>query len=102
MHDIQGCQEKHPEITVVGTVGPFYEGTDYAEGWRLATELGVPMVDEHYYVDPGWMIHNQDYYDRYDRTNPRSIWRICRPPARTSQQHRDSVGRSSLSDFGGT
>ncbi|WP_373152545.1 MULTISPECIES: hypothetical protein [Bacteroides] len=24
-------------------------------------ELGVPMVDEHYYVDPGWMIHNQDY-----------------------------------------
>ncbi|WP_394810747.1 hypothetical protein [Bacteroides uniformis] len=19
------------------------------------------MVDEHYYVDPGWMIHNQDY-----------------------------------------
>lgn len=64
----KAVREKHPEITVVGTVGPFYEGTDYAEGWRLATELGVPMVDEHYYVDPGWMIHNQDYYDRYDRT----------------------------------
>ncbi len=64
----KAVREKHPEITVVGTVGPFYEGADYAEGWRLATELGVPMVDEHYYVDPGWMIHNQDYYDRYDRT----------------------------------
>lgn len=63
----KAVREKHPEITVVGTVGPFYEGTDYIEGWRLATELGVPMVDEHYYVDPGWMIHNQDYYDRYDR-----------------------------------
>lgn len=64
----KAVKEKHPEVTVVGTVGPFYEGTDYTEGWRLATELGVPMVDEHYYVDPGWMIHNQDYYDRYDRT----------------------------------
>lgn len=64
----KAVREKHPEITVIGTVGPFYEGTDYTEGWRLATELGVPMVDEHYYVEPGWMIHNQDYYDRYDRT----------------------------------
>ena len=25
------------------------------------------MVDEHYYVSPGWYIHNQDYYDHYDR-----------------------------------
>lgn len=60
-------KEKYPEVTVIGTVGPFYEGTDYEVGWDLATELEVPMVDEHYYVDPGWMIHNQDYYDHYDR-----------------------------------
>jgi alpha-L-arabinofuranosidase len=59
--------ERHPEITVVGTVGPFYEGTDYTEGWRVATETGVPMVDEHYYVDPAWMIYNQNFYDNYDR-----------------------------------
>ncbi len=25
------------------------------------------MVDEHYYVDPAWLIYNQDYYDDYDR-----------------------------------
>lgn len=60
-------KEKYPEVTVIGTVGPFYEGTDYEVGWDLATELGVPMVDEHYYVEPGWMIHNQDYYHLYDR-----------------------------------
>lgn len=60
-------KEKYPDITVIGTVGPFYEGTDYDEGWALASKLGVPMVDEHYYVAPGWLIHNQDYYDRYDR-----------------------------------
>lgn len=60
-------REKHPEIIICGTVGPFYEGSDYEWGWKLAKERGVPMVDEHYYVSPGWYIHNQDYYDHYDR-----------------------------------
>lgn len=64
----EAVKAQYPDITVIGTVGPFYEGTDYTEGWRLATDLQVPMVDEHYYVKPGWMIHNQDYYDRYDRS----------------------------------
>ena len=61
-------RKKHPEITVIGTVGPFYTGTDYTEGWELAAKLKVPMVDEHYYQPPGWFIHNQDFYDRYDRS----------------------------------
>lgn len=61
-------RERYPEVTVIGTVGPFYEGTDYTEGWKLASKLQLPMVDEHYYVSPGWLIHNQDYYDRYDRS----------------------------------
>lgn len=60
--------EKHPEIIVIGTVGPFYTGTDYVEGWDLATRLKVPVVDEHYYQPPGWFIHNQNFYDRYDRS----------------------------------
>ncbi len=61
-------KEKYPEIEVIGTVGPFYRGTDYVEGWKLATKLQVPMVDEHYYQPPGWFINNQDYYDKYDRS----------------------------------
>ena len=67
----KAVREKYPEVTVIGTVGPFYEGTDYDEGWKLAAHLDVPMVDEHYYVAPGWFIHNQDYYDRYDRSKPK-------------------------------
>lgn len=66
----EAVRERYPDITVIGTVGPFYEGTDYDEGWRLATQLDVPMVDEHYYESPGWFINNQDYYDRYDRRKP--------------------------------
>lgn len=64
----KAIKEKHPEITVIGTVGPFYEGTDYEEGWELADRLKLPMVDEHYYNTPGWFIYNQDYYDKYDRS----------------------------------
>lgn len=63
----KAVKEKYPNITVIGTVGPFYEGSDYNEGWRFATELGVPIVDEHYYCKPGWFINNQHYYDGYDR-----------------------------------
>lgn len=60
-------KDRHPEITVIGTVGPFYQGSDYVEGWKLARELDLPMVDEHYYNAPGWFIHNQDFYDKYER-----------------------------------
>lgn len=64
----QAIKEKYPEMIVIGTVGPFFEGTDYEEGWKLADKLNIPMVDEHYYLSPGWFLHNQDFYDKYDRT----------------------------------
>lgn len=63
----KAMRERYPEITVVGTVGPSSEGSDYEEGWRFARRLGVPMVDEHYYRSPGWFLNHQDYYDRYRR-----------------------------------
>ena len=67
-------KEKYPEMIVVGTVGPFNEGTDYVEGWKLADKLGVPMVDEHYYQSPGWFLHNQDFYDKYDRSKKTKVY----------------------------
>lgn len=67
----KALQQKHPEITVIGTVGPFHDGTDYEQGWELASKLKVPMVDEHYYESPGWFINNQHYYDNYDRSKPK-------------------------------
>jgi alpha-L-arabinofuranosidase len=58
---------KHPEITVIGTVGPFPSGEDYDKGWKLADQLNVPVVDEHYYSQPDWFISNQYRYDAYKR-----------------------------------
>lgn len=61
-------KERYPEVTVIGTTGPFNKGTDYEEGWALADRLKVPMVDEHYYQSPGWFINNQRFYDAYPRS----------------------------------
>jgi alpha-N-arabinofuranosidase len=61
-------KEKHPEISVVGTVGPFPDGDDFDNGWKIADELRLPMVDEHYYKPPQWFWDNLRRYDTYDRT----------------------------------
>jgi alpha-L-arabinofuranosidase len=58
---------RHPEITVIGTVGPFHSGKDFEEGWKIADELAVAMVDEHYYERPEWFLNNLRRYDNYDR-----------------------------------
>lgn len=65
---IKGVKKAHPEITVVGTVGPFWEGSDYEYGWQAAKEEKIEIVDEHYYNTPGWYFNHRDYYDNYDRT----------------------------------
>lgn len=63
----QAVKKKYPEITIIGTSGPSCEGSDYEEGWNFADKLNLSMVDEHYYRTPGWFIHNQGFYDFYDR-----------------------------------
>ena len=65
----KGVQEKYPDITVVGTVGPFFEGSDYEWGWKIAKENKIPIVDEHYYNSPGWFVNNQHFYDNYERNS---------------------------------
>ncbi|MBR1789646.1 MAG: alpha-L-arabinofuranosidase [Bacteroidaceae bacterium] len=69
----KAVKQKYPDIQVCGTAGPFYYGSDYEEGWRIATEHKdiISLVDEHYYVSPGWYIYNQDFYDQYDRSAPK-------------------------------
>jgi len=64
----KAVKEKHPEITIVGTAGPFHSGEDFDKGWKIANDLNIPVVDEHYYTDPKWFISNQYRYDKYDRT----------------------------------
>jgi alpha-L-arabinofuranosidase len=70
----KAIKDKYPEIKVCGTVGPFHKGSsDYQEGWNFAKNHQdiIDMVDEHYYESTGWFMHNQDYYDNYDRHAPK-------------------------------
>lgn len=59
--------KKYPTIKVIGTSGPFHSGEDYDKGWKLARNLDVSIIDEHYYVNPEWLIGNQYRYDSYNR-----------------------------------
>jgi alpha-N-arabinofuranosidase len=59
---------KHPEIVIIGTVGPAPSGDDYDKGWKLANELAIPVVDEHFYEAPEWFLHNNARYDSYSKS----------------------------------
>ena len=65
IHD--AIKARHPEIVVIGTVGPFHSGDDYDAGWKIADAMKLEMVDEHYYVPPQWFWDNLGRYDAYDR-----------------------------------
>jgi alpha-L-arabinofuranosidase len=65
----EAVKSKHPEITVIGTVGPFHSGEDFEKGWKIANDLKLQMVDEHYYVQPEWLMANVHRYDKYPRSS---------------------------------
>ena len=66
IHDV--VKAKHPEIILIGTVGPFPDGEDFENGSKFAHDLDVAMVDEHYYKSPQWFWDNLQRYDTYDRS----------------------------------
>ena len=57
----------HPEIAIIGTVGPQPFGEDFERGWDFARERGIAMVDEHAYRTPRWFHQNVERYDAYSR-----------------------------------
>lgn len=67
----EAVKSKHPEITLIGTSGPFPDGDDFDRGWNYASALQVPVVDEHYYKEPKWMMSNLARYDAYERSKPK-------------------------------
>ncbi|GGK51988.1 alpha-L-arabinofuranosidase C-terminal domain-containing protein [Streptomyces flaveus] len=68
IHD--ALREHHPEIIVVGTVGPSPTGEDWEKGWAFARERSVPVVDEHSYKSPRWFLENTRRFDGMDREGP--------------------------------
>ncbi|RYX82658.1 DUF1080 domain-containing protein [bacterium] len=63
----KAVKAKYPKLTVIGTVGPAPDGPDFNDGWKIANQLNVESVDEHYYQSPEWFLSNLNRYDSYDR-----------------------------------
>ncbi|KUN57388.1 alpha-N-arabinofuranosidase [Streptomyces canus] len=68
IHD--ALREHHPEITVIGTLGPSTFGEDWENGWAFARERNVPVVDEHSYKSPRWLLENTRRFETMDRGGP--------------------------------
>ena len=65
----------HPEIVIVGTAGPgSHPGNpDYENGWKLADELGMPIMDEHYYEPRDYFLKSRQY-DKYPRDRKTKVY----------------------------
>ncbi len=69
----EAVKAKYPTIKIIGTAGPTHNpSADYTEGWKFAKDNKsiVNLVGEYNHASPGWYMHNQDYYDNYDRHAP--------------------------------
>ena len=66
---------KYPEIVIVGTAGPgSHPGNgDYEEGWKFASELGVDILDEHYYEQRNYFLTSRQY-DSYPRDRQTKVY----------------------------
>ena len=67
--------EKHPEIVIVGTAGPgsHPQNPDYEAGWKLADELQMPIIDEHYYEKHDYFLKSRQY-DQYPRDRKTKVY----------------------------
>ena len=65
----------HPEIIIVGTAGPgsHADNPDYQNGWKLAEEIGLPIIDEHYY-EPRNYFQTSRQYDSYPRDRKTKVY----------------------------
>ena len=66
---------KYPDIVIVGTAGPgSHPGNpDLENGWKLAEELGMPIIDEHYY-EPNSYFLSKRQYDSYPRDRKTKVY----------------------------
>ncbi len=67
---------KYPDIVIVGTAGPgSHKGNpDFDNGWRIAEETGLPILDEHYYEPRDYFLNNQANYDNYPRDRKTKVY----------------------------
>jgi len=64
----KAIKQAYPEIKIISSAGPFFDGDQKDESWAIIDEnYSDTMVDEHYYLNGSKMFKVNDYYDSYPR-----------------------------------
>ncbi len=64
----KAVREKHPEIKIVSSSGPYSDGSSFDYAWERLDSKQADVIDEHYYKPPEWFLENAHRYDGYDRS----------------------------------
>jgi alpha-N-arabinofuranosidase len=72
----KAIKEKYPAIQLITATGS--DPTIFPNGpaevkflWSEWRKIKADIVDEHFYRGPDWFLDNADYYDSYDRNDPK-------------------------------
>jgi alpha-L-arabinofuranosidase len=68
-------RKAYPNIIIIGTAGPgSHKGNpDYENSWKFAEEIGLDIIDEHYY-DSRQMFLQSRQYDNYPRNRKTKVY----------------------------
>ena len=68
-------REAHPEIIIVGTAGPgSHPGNpDFENGWKVAEDIDLDILDEHYYEQRKYFLESRQY-DKYPRDRKTKVY----------------------------
>lgn len=68
----KAIKQAHPEIEVISSSGPFVDDGLWKFAWdKFRNGTPADIVDEHYYVQPRWLLQNTERYGSYDRRGPK-------------------------------
>ena len=68
-------RKAYPDIVIVGTAGPgsHPDNPDFQNGWKLAEETAMPIIDEHYYEPRDYFLKSRQY-DSYPRDRKTKVY----------------------------
>ncbi len=68
---VEQLRKRYPHIQIIGSSGPKPDDERFAHLWPKMREVGVDLVDEHFYRDEKWFLKEGTRYDNYDRKGPK-------------------------------
>ena len=67
-------RKRHPEIRIVSSSGAQPGGREFELAWSTLTDRTADVIDEHYYIEPHWMIDTESRYDKYARAGKPHVY----------------------------